>query len=64
MKITIRIDTANDAFGGDASAAGAEAARILTELAAKVDAMGLHKGDDRNLRDINGNTVGSMKVTR
>jgi hypothetical protein len=65
MRITITIDTENDAFTDDPRA---EVARVLHELAYRVD--GVHKpviycnaGDDDTVRDINGNTVGAVTIT-
>jgi hypothetical protein len=53
MKITIKINTDNDAFGDGPR----ETARILRKLA---DGCPLEPG---KIRDINGNTVGSVEVS-
>lgn len=53
----LRLSTANAAFSD--GAAGAEVARILREAASRV-ADGEREG---NLLDVNGNTVGSFKIT-
>lgn len=54
---TLKISTANEAF----DQLGPEVARILRELADKVEtSTALVSG---NLRDINGNTVGSWRVS-
>lgn len=65
MDITITINTDNAAFSDDARA---EVARILHELAYRVD--GIHKpviycdpGDSDDVRDINGNTIGKVTIT-
>ncbi len=62
MKITIKIDTANDAFSGDASI---ETIRILRGLILKLERneIDIHPGEAATLRDYNGNTIGSFKVT-
>jgi len=53
-QITILIETDNEAFTDDP---WEECRRILHELAAK----DLAPGDSINLRDVNGNKVGSMR---
>jgi hypothetical protein len=63
--ITIKIRTDNAAFSDGNG--GAEVARILRALASRLEAV-----EDRyalrpltdDLRDINGNTVGSVKITK
>lgn len=57
MNIRIIIETENAAF--QEVGEEIETARILRELADKVESGGL---GDFNLRDINGNTVGQMDV--
>jgi hypothetical protein len=57
MKATIKIDMDNAAF----DAPDAELARILRELADKLETMKLVGVTP--LRDINGNRVGELKVT-
>ena len=54
MKLTITINTDTDAFQGDAEET--EIARILRDIADQ----GV---SSRKLRDFNGNTCGSLKVT-
>lgn len=56
MKIQITIETDNAAFEDDPS----ELARILETVAAKTE--GLEPGEKANLRDINGNTVGTVRI--
>lgn len=59
--IRIEIRTANAAFSGDDY--GAEVARILRELAARLEGhSALQAGSVILLRDVNGNTVGRMEV--
>ncbi len=56
MTITITIETDNEAFNGDSGSqeiAQQEVARILNELASKIE-----QNACNGLRDINGNTVG------
>ncbi len=62
MKIKIDIDTSNAAFDDDNG--GAEAARILRDLADRLEGSGvLARSDTKILRDVNGNTVGTYKTT-
>ena len=58
MKLTITINTDNDAFQGDAEET--EIARILRDIADRCRREGV---SSRKLRDFNGNTCGSLKVT-
>lgn len=60
MKLKIEIVMDNAAF----EPSGTEAARILRELADRLDGDQLRAKDLRPLRDINGNRVGEAKVTR
>ena len=60
MKLKIVIEMDNAAF----EPSGTEAARILRELAERLDGDNLRYKDLRPLRDINGNRVGEAKVTR
>lgn len=62
MRVIITIDTDNAAFEGDN--VGAETARILRDLADKVEYTNFVSTYDRRLalRDINGNTVGKMEA--
>ncbi len=53
IKITLTTD--NAAFDGDCAG---EVARILRELAERIESQGLMGGEEHGLRDINGNTVG------
>ena len=59
FKLTITMD--NAAFE-DANN-GYEVARILRELANRIEGMELTRGDSLSLRDSNGNTVGSVTVS-
>lgn len=62
MKLKLEIDMGNAAFDG---CNGDEAASILRALADRLEGTPLHGGHDgANLRDFNGNKVGSWKVTR
>lgn len=58
--LTVKISTVNAAFGESPEEARAEIARILSELSKSIasgyDSSGV-------LRDFNGNTVGSVKLT-
>lgn len=56
LSITIELD--NDAFQADA---GEEVARILRQVAART-ATSIDAGE-YNLRDYNGNTVGSVEIS-
>lgn len=56
MQFTVTIDTDNAAFDGDDC--GAELARILREIAQKVE----DGADEGNAFDINGNRVGSFEL--
>ena len=64
MKLKIEIMMDNAAF--QEADDGAEAARILSELAEDIGngTMGISPGASMQLRDINGNRVGEAKVTR
>lgn len=62
MKTTISINMGNDAFTDHP---GGEVARILRDLAARLDmdgSFGQH-GYEETLRDYNGNTVGTISVS-
>lgn len=59
--VTIRIKCDNEAFSDGCG--GSEVARILSDVAQELDGQDLERGT-RNLRDINGNTVGAVTVTR
>ena len=59
--INITITTDNAAFDGSMS--GIESARILRQLADRIDGAPVCKGDRLPLREINGNTVGRYSVT-
>ena len=56
MKFIIRIDMRNDAFSDGAE--GAELARILRNLAERIESAGEAPRCFENIRDVNGNTVG------
>lgn len=60
MTLTITIDMDNDAFADDN---GRETSRILRELSSRVKDWTLEAGDYKKIRDINGNTVGSLSVS-
>lgn len=57
--LTVKISTANAAFGDSPEEARAELARILSELARRI---GAGVGSEP-VRDFNGNTVGTVKLT-
>lgn len=59
--LTVTIETGNAAFHDDESGepSGHEAARILRELADRLEA----GATDGKVRDYNGNTVGSFELT-
>lgn len=59
MKLTITINLENAAFEDNE---GTECARILTDLASRIDDMTNLDGASENLRDINGNNVGKAVV--
>lgn len=59
MKMTITIQMDNAAFEDNQ---GGEVARILRELASKIDGDSSLEGVYYNLRDINGNKVGEMNI--
>jgi hypothetical protein len=59
MTVTITITTDNDAFS-----TGGELGRILRELADRANVRGTMELDGRKLMDVNGNTVGQVRVTR
>lgn len=62
MKIKIQIDTSNAAFADDNG--GAEAARILRDLAERLEGSGtLARSDTKQLHDTNGNKVGTYTTT-
>jgi hypothetical protein len=62
MKLVIEINMDNAAFA-DAAYNGDEAARILRTLASRLRGINLEAGgDDMNLRDENGNTVGKARI--
>lgn len=60
MKLLIEIEMDNAAFDPDWKH---EAKRIIEEAALAVDYGNLGPGQNRNLRDINGNFVGSLQIT-
>jgi hypothetical protein len=60
MKITLRLDTANDAF---AEGEELEIARILRAVADRAESGELHAGALLPLRDVNGNKVGLVTVS-
>jgi len=58
MKLIIKIDMDNAAFDDN----GEEIARILQDLAERYTDAG--QVDDERLQDINGNQVGTAKITK
>jgi len=61
-KLKLEIEVENDAFGAIGGVErGAELKRILEVAAAKIEHFGLMFGESFDLRDINGNAVGSVK---
>ena len=62
MRVTIKIDTDNDAF--EENGEGTELGRILKELSNQVSVAYIHPGIEAKISDLNGNKVGSFKVTR
>ncbi|MDR9836814.1 MULTISPECIES: hypothetical protein [Herbaspirillum] len=61
MQASIKIDMGNAAFENSPSS---EVARILRELADKVEDRGVSIGDGIKLYDVNGNNVGQFEVTK
>jgi len=59
MQFTLTFSTDGDAFWTDGDR---EVARILRDLATKIEAEGAHP-QSRTVRDINGNTVGTYQLT-
>ena len=69
MKAIITVQMDNAAFhpfpdndGPDHDGNGAELARILRELADRIEADTLDPGDTHGLHDVNGNRVGQLEV--
>lgn len=58
--ITIKIKTDNAAF---AEESGTEVARILRDLAARIEGRDILPGESIALRDTNGNTVGKASAS-
>lgn len=63
MKFTLEILMDNAAFGEDVGGPGTEVAGILEEAAMSFNGSHFSEGDGQGLRDSNGNTVGSWRVT-
>jgi hypothetical protein len=68
MKFTLEINMDNAAFDtgveGDKARSGVEVWKILNELATKIyNSYSLETGDDGQVRDTNGNKVGTWEVT-
>jgi len=64
MKLTIEVEMNNQAFHEQAGH-GAEATRILTKLAGELEGYDFEELPQSGfLRDVNGNTVGSWKITK
>jgi len=63
MKILIEIDLDNDAFWISEEVRDLkEAQRILSDVGNMIDSYGYLGNPNKNLQDINGNTVGSFKL--
>ena len=60
-KLNLQMNMDNAAFNECGN--GPEAARILRELADRIECDQLSTHDDGRLRDINGNSVGAWEVT-
>lgn len=60
MKLSLSLNTSNAAFEAQS---GTETARILRELADKLDGGDILPGESIPLRDYNGNTVGQFKAS-
>ena len=60
MKVTISIDMDNAAFDEDRDM---ELARELYQLATNLETFGLEQASEQPILDINGNRVGSFKLT-
>ncbi len=58
-EIQIKIETTNDAFESD----NYELARILREMADKLENSKFKAGDSFTMRDINGNTVAKITAS-
>lgn len=61
MKLTIQINLGNAAFEGESGPE--EVARILKHAAEYVRSTGLCRGDEKRLLDVNGNHVGTLKLS-
>lgn len=61
-QVEIKIDMGNAAFGEDGAEAAGELARLLRELARKVDRLSFTVGDTLPVIDVNGNRVGALTV--
>lgn len=63
MNIIIKINTDNDGFMQNMNS---ESARILTNIVNKLrrDEIDIHVGESVNLRDYNGNVIGTFEVIR
>jgi hypothetical protein len=60
MKCKIEINMDNDAFGNHPCSIGEELGRILRTLGKDIAIV--HGGMKEGIRDINGNTVGSIRI--
>lgn len=58
MKFVITFDTGNAAFGETLDDAPHEIARILREIAGKVEQATAHPGERYQVRDVNENRIG------
>jgi hypothetical protein len=62
MEFTLNIECDNAAFGDDSAERGFEIARILRELAERIEASGAGSLSGWTLRDVNGNRVGTAET--
>jgi len=64
MKFTLEIECGNAAFEpSETGVSGDEIARILTVAAQELTWKRKGMGDERSLRDVNGNTVGKWAIS-
>ncbi len=64
MRYVIKINMDNEAFAGCGTGGSVEVARILRDLAVKLESGAVGVGDETALRDINGNNVGTAHSTK
>jgi len=63
MILDINIVMDNAAFGETGGEVAAEMNRILNYLAGHFETVDIENGEHLNIRDINGNSVGSLNIT-